>query len=68
MRPALLALLLVAPTGFMRKTPHHTEEAAARRWKINTHVYAANQALDDAVPDGMVTIAPYGETLRTTGR
>ncbi len=61
MRPALLALLLVAPTGFMRKTPHHTEEAAARRWKINTHVYAANQALDDAVPDGMVTIAPYGE-------
>ncbi len=61
MRPALLALLLVAPTGFMRKTPHHTEEAAARRWKINTHVYAANQALDDAVPDGTVTIAPYGE-------
>ncbi len=61
MRPALLALLLVAPTGFMPKTPHHTEEAAARRWKINTHLYAANQALADATNDGMVTIAPFGE-------
>jgi len=32
----------------------------AARWKINTHLYAANLALQDA-KDGMVTIPPYGE-------
>ncbi|MEO7822411.1 MAG: zinc dependent phospholipase C family protein, partial [Gemmatimonadaceae bacterium] len=35
--------------------------AAARRWKINTHLFAANIALKDAVSDGMVTIPPFGE-------
>lgn len=30
-------------------------------WKPNTHVFAANKALVDALPDGMVTIPPYGE-------
>jgi hypothetical protein len=30
------------------------------RWKINTHLYAANKALADAL-DGKVTIPPYGE-------
>lgn len=30
-------------------------------WKINTHLFAANQALADALNDGMVTIPPFGE-------
>ena len=34
---------------------------AAKRWKINTHLFAANKALADAVTDGKVTIPPYGE-------
>lgn len=33
----------------------------AKRWKINTHLYAANKALADALHDGKVTIPPYGE-------
>ena len=33
----------------------------ARRWKINTHLFAANKALADALHDGKVTIPPYGE-------
>lgn len=65
MRLALLALLLAPPTGFRHDPPDHgtraASEAVARRWKINTHLFAANQALDDATADGMVTIAPFGE-------
>ena len=34
---------------------------ADRRWKINTHLFAANKALADALHDGKVTIPPYGE-------
>jgi hypothetical protein len=30
-------------------------------WKINTHLFAANFALNDAIKDGMVTIPPFGE-------
>ena len=30
-------------------------------WKINTHLFAANVALADAINDGMVTIPPFGE-------
>lgn len=33
----------------------------AKRWKINTHLFAANKALADALHDGKVTIPPYGE-------
>jgi hypothetical protein len=29
-------------------------------WKINTHLFAAKLALDDAIDDGMVTIPPFG--------
>jgi hypothetical protein len=34
---------------------------AAALWKINTHLFAANVALADAINDGMVTIPPFGE-------
>ena len=34
---------------------------SAGRWKINTHLFAANKALADALHDGKVTIPPYGE-------
>lgn len=30
-------------------------------WKIDTHIFAGNLALQDAVHDGMVTIPPFGE-------
>ena len=30
-------------------------------WKINTHLFAANIALGDAINDGSVTIPPFGE-------
>ncbi len=33
----------------------------AQRWKINTHLFAANKALADALNDGKVTSPPYGE-------
>lgn len=35
--------------------PHGT------RWKPNTHIFAANLAMQDALDDGKVTIPPYGE-------
>lgn len=35
--------------------------AAPRAWKPNTHLFAANLALRDALDDGRVTIPPYGE-------
>ncbi len=36
-------------------------ERSEERWKINTHLFAANKALADAINDGMVTIPPFGE-------
>ena len=30
-------------------------------WKIDTHIFAANLALADAIADGKVTIPPYGD-------
>ncbi len=61
----LLAALGFPPSGVLahaaRNHPPGPAELVARRWKINTHLFAANQALADALNDGMVTIAPYGE-------
>lgn len=37
------------------------EERSAAAWKINTHLFAANVALADAINDGKVTIPPFGE-------
>ena len=37
------------------------QSAAVRRWKINTHLFAANIALKDALNDGMVNIPPFGD-------
>jgi hypothetical protein len=61
----LLPALVAATTA--RVQPDATRVAASKtaagaaRWKINTHLFAANIALGDAVGDGMVTIPPYGE-------
>ncbi len=57
----LLAALILVPSAAPAHWPTHHPRAAARRWKINTHLFAANKALADAINDGMVTIAPYGE-------
>lgn len=35
-------------------------DAFAARWKINTHLFAANVVLRDLEGDGMVTIPPFG--------
>ncbi len=59
----LLPLLLCA-TALSPATPRETHRQhsarAAAFWKPNTHIFAANKALDDAVADGKVTIPPYG--------
>ena len=61
----LLAALAFPRSGVLAHAPRNhppgPAEPVARRWKINTHLFAANQALADALNDGMVTIAPYGE-------
>ena len=36
-------------------------DAVVAMWKPNTHLFAANKALEDALPDGRVTIPPFGE-------
>ncbi len=63
-RLLVLAMLVfvpsAAPAHWPRNPPPEAAERA-RRWKINTHLFAANKALADAINDGMVTIAPYGE-------
>lgn len=57
---SLLAVVpLVAAATWLPEGAHAS--AAERRWKINTHLFAANVALADATNDGMVTIAPFGE-------
>ena len=56
---ALGALLASATASAATEIDPRTR--AARRWKINTHLFAANKALADAVSDGKVTIPPYGE-------
>lgn len=60
----LLAVLVLVPSAALAHWPRNPPPDAAeraRRWKINTHLFAANQAYADAINDGMVTIAPYGE-------
>jgi hypothetical protein len=53
---ALLAIATTTPVS----PPEPPRRAVAAAWKINTHLFAANLALADAVDDGMVTIPPYG--------
>ena len=59
---AALALvpIVLAATPSASESPDMSR-SASMRWKINTHLYAANIALADALNDSMVTIAPYGE-------
>jgi hypothetical protein len=60
----LWAAMLPASLSATEPDPRHPSVAAARaekRWKINTHLFAANQAIADALNDGMVTIPPFGE-------
>ncbi|MFN0181204.1 MAG: zinc dependent phospholipase C family protein [Gemmatimonadales bacterium] len=71
MRPMLrsmMALLLAAmlPVSMDAAEPDPLRPSvsavrADKRWKINTHLFAANQAIADALNDGMVTIHPFGE-------
>jgi hypothetical protein len=57
---SLLAVVpLIAAATWLPERAHAS--AAERRWKINTHLFAANVALADATNDGMVTIPPFGE-------
>ncbi|MGE0552093.1 MAG: zinc dependent phospholipase C family protein [Gemmatimonadales bacterium] len=63
----ILAVALIGraagPAATLRTTPDATPRTAPTeaRWKINTHLFAANKALADAIDDGMVSIPPYGE-------
>jgi hypothetical protein len=54
----MLKLLLTAAL-ILGPTDDPTRPAGV--WKPNTHVFAANLALKDALGDGHVTIPPYGE-------
>jgi hypothetical protein len=56
---ASILLTVTAMTDTARLAPPWDEPVAAR-WKLNTHVFAANLALADAINDGQVTIPPYG--------
>ncbi len=61
---ALGRLLLVAtavPLLAAAPGPTLRAERTAAAWKINTHLFAANVALADAINDGKVTIPPFGE-------
>jgi zinc dependent phospholipase C len=40
---------------------HPAHSAYSAFWKINTHLFAANKALADALNDGMVSIPPFGD-------
>ena len=60
----LLAGLWLAPAGSWAippTDPPTRRVARAAVWKINTHLFAANKALADALNDGMVTIPPFGD-------
>jgi len=65
----LLVTLLIAPllassaTGgvsFRGVDDCPAPDARGARWKLGTHLFAANVALADALNDGQVTIPPYG--------
>jgi hypothetical protein len=57
----VLTLLAVAPLLAAAARPADHDASTAAGWKINTHLFAANVALADALADGMVTIPPFGE-------
>ncbi|MGQ0639592.1 MAG: zinc dependent phospholipase C family protein [Gemmatimonadaceae bacterium] len=57
----LLAVALAVPLLAAATRPPHDAVTATAVWKINTHLFAANVALADAMNDSMVTIPPYGE-------
>ena len=57
---ALVCAVLVASAEPALGNEIDPRTGSARRWKINTHLFAANKALADAL-DGKVTIPPYGE-------
>ena len=52
---------LVAGTAVLIASAAPRPAAAPTPWKPNTHLFAANKALDDAVVDGKVSIPPYGQ-------
>lgn len=54
----MLALMLAAA---LMLAPHDDPTRPGLVWKPNTHIFAANLALKDALADGSVTIPPYGE-------
>jgi hypothetical protein len=58
-----ITLVVALAVGANLVTPTATDpdpRLRSARWKINTHLYAANKALADAL-DGKVNIPPYGE-------
>ena len=65
MRRATLFVALIGATFSWAASASATDTdprtRGAKRWKINTHLFAANKALADALSDGKVTIPPYGE-------
>ncbi len=56
----LLLLAVLVPLLAAAARPTSRADSAAT-WKINTHLFAANVALADAINDGKVTIPPFGE-------
>lgn len=62
-RLCLIAALAVVPAivAATREPMEAVPPGAPAPWKINTHLFAANIALGDAIGDGAVTIPPFGE-------
>lgn len=54
------ALLTLSAAGDSTRSLSPVDGSALARWKLSTHVFAANLALADAIDDGQVTIPPYG--------
>lgn len=67
-------LLTLSAAGDSTRSLSLVGGSAGARWKLNTHVFAANLALADALDDGQVTIPPYGaiavnaDALRALGK
>ncbi|MGQ0539493.1 MAG: zinc dependent phospholipase C family protein, partial [Gemmatimonadaceae bacterium] len=61
----LFAMLFLIPcivaATHARREIHGADGGGTMLWKINTHLFAANVALADAINDGKVTIPPFGE-------
>ena len=56
----LSAIMAVVPLLMAAGAPTSHTRSSSAMWKINTHLFAANVALADAV-DGKVIIPPFGE-------